>query len=157
MTRLILLAAFAVFTACSSTEGDLDAGNIAGADVRDAGLDEIDAGSEAPDAGSEDAGIIPDAGAGGECSFNSDCPSWLRCECGKQTATGCECSVGPRGTGAAGTTCANENDCESAICLEGTGDVYRCSKECATGADCPAELPNCADIAFVGRICVRQP
>ena len=90
-----------------------------------------------------------------ECSFNKECPSDQRCECDENT--GCFCMQGARGTGKNGVdTCTTGNDCESSVCVEGQGDTYYCSDECQTNADCGAALPQCLDVAFVGRICVRQ-
>lgn len=93
--------------------------------------------------------------AGADCSFNRDCQSALRCECAQGT---CACKTGARGTGQNGIDgCDSGNDCASAVCLEGPGGAFLCSDECKTAADCPPKLPLCEDIAFVGRICVRQP
>lgn len=113
-----------------------------------------DAGADARDAAKKDANGpgAPDA----ECSFNADCQAALRCECDE--ATGCACLPGSRGTGQSGLdTCDSGNHCESALCVEGPGGVYYCSDECKTGADCTGQLPLCADISLVGRICIRNP
>lgn len=112
----------------------------------------------AEDAGPTDAGSeTEDAGTSSNlpCSFNDDCPAAERCECDE--AEGCFCRIGARGTGANGVdTCVDGNDCASALCLEGQ-DGYYCSGECADESDCGPALPLCADIAFVGRVCIRQP
>ncbi|MGI5865309.1 MAG: hypothetical protein ACOX6T_25090 [Myxococcales bacterium] len=107
-----------------------------------------------------DAGADSDAGSGEStfdpCSFNSDCIPSERCECDE--STGCLCVIGARGTGVNGVDqCNDGNDCESAVCLEGPGDVLYCSGPCVTADDCGPQLPICADIAFVGRICIRDP
>jgi hypothetical protein len=126
------------------------------AELHDAG---IDAGSDAGssiDAGSNDAGGA-DAGEGEPCAFNRECADGDRCECDE--ATGCFCRQGARGTGQIGVdTCTDGNDCVSAVCVEGPDSTtYYCSDECASDTDCAGALPICAAIAFVGRICVRQP
>lgn len=143
--------------------GPLDAGEP------DAGS--VDAG--APDAGPIDAGS-PDAGlpeadggscvqtpgtpVGGSrlyCTFNSDCPCDERCDCDE--AAGCQCLTGPRGTGRSGLdVCVTGNDCESSLCVEGWSDYY-CSGPCDTSADCGPRLPVCSNVAFIGRICIRNP
>lgn len=84
------------------------------------------------------------------CFSNDDCPDGTRCH---SDGTDVYCEPGPRGTGAAGTPCAGENDCESSLCVDGT-DVMRCSKTCTTPTDCPAELPRC--LGGLG-ICARNP
>lgn len=128
----------------------------------DAGLDagRVDAGVDAgrADAGSIDDAAVPsaDAAEGAPCSFNGECAADHRCECDE--ATGCFCRAGARGMGQVGIdTCADGNDCASAVCVEGPDAAYYCSGECADDADCAGALPMCADIAFVGRICIRQP
>jgi len=138
------------------------------ASVNDASIEEgsVDATSDAPknndaalDAGRDaDAKAGKDANgpgeAGAECSFNKDCQSALRCECDGT----CACKLGSRGTGENGIdACDSGNDCLSAVCLEGPGGAYLCSDECVNASDCPTKLPKCLDVAFVGRICVRQP
>ena len=90
----------------------------------------------------------------GTCGFNRDCPADQRCACSE--LDGCFCADGARGTGENGVdTCTSGDDCASALCVEGNGAFY-CSDTCATDADCGAALPNCIDVAFVGRICVRD-
>ena len=61
------------------------------------------------------------------------------------------------GTAPLGDNCIDENNCASAVCLEDENGVFACSDECVYDNDCVARLPICADIAFVGRICVRDP
>jgi hypothetical protein len=119
--------------------------------------DTIDA---AADAGADAArgGNLRDAngpgGDGATCSFNWDCQLALRCECDGE----CACHAGKRGTGKPGSVCGDFNDCVSAVCLEGpNADELLCSDECKVATDCPTNLPRCEDIAFVGRICVREP
>jgi hypothetical protein len=95
-----------------------------------------------------------EANRDGACGFNRDCPADQRCECSE--ADGCFCADGVRGTGENGVdTCTSGEDCASALCVEGNGAFY-CSDTCATDTDCGAALPTCMDIAFVGRICVRD-
>lgn len=63
-----------------------------------------------------------------------------------------------RGTGRAGIdACTDGNDCETALCLEGASNALVCSQPCQTAAECPASLPRCLDVPFVGRICARDP
>lgn len=85
------------------------------------------------------------------CFSNDDCPDGTRCHAASETSVYCE--PGARGTGAAGSVCSGENDCMSALCVDGT-DQMRCSKTCTVPADCPAELPRC--LGGIG-ICARQP
>lgn len=88
----------------------------------------------------------------GECTFNRDCPADQRCECDE--STGCACADGARGTGRNGVdTCETGEDCASSLCVEGAGGVFYCSDECETADDCEDALPQCLDVAFVGRIC----
>jgi hypothetical protein len=125
--------ASAISDGSANTDGSADAGAL------DASLDAVDGPGE----------------AGAPCTFNRDCPSALRCEC--DLDAGCACAPGPRGTGKNGIDrCDGGNDCASSLCVEGPGGVYYCSGECVTAADCTGALPLCADIAFVGRICVRE-
>lgn len=74
------------------------------------------------------------------CFSNDDCPDGTRCHA--EDPTHVYCMPGPRGTGAAGSTCTGENDCASALCVDGT-DTTRCSKTCTNNTECPAELPRC--------------
>lgn len=134
--------------------GGMDAGTGADAGGTDAGG--TDAGGT--DAGSPTDAAVPssDAAEGALCSFNRECAAIARCECDE--TTGCMCATGPRGTGVNGVdTCTSGNDCASSVCVEGPSSDYYCSDECGTDADCTGPLPRCIDIAFVGRICVREP
>jgi len=113
------------------------------------------------DAGAEGDGGVRDGGRDGGatssmdvCTFNEDCPTAERCECDEQT--GCLCLRGTRGAGEVGVdTCTSGNDCATALCVEGPGGTFYCSGPCSTEAQCAGELPVCADIALVGRICIR--
>ncbi|MDB4942234.1 MAG: hypothetical protein JWP97_1768 [Labilithrix sp.] len=144
---------------CSSSDGGasgpaadaaVDAPDAAVADARDDG--------DVPDAGGKDAN-----GAGGDgdaCTFDRDCAAALRCECSE--ADGCACRTGARGTGRNGIDpcpgADGSNACASALCVEGPdGAGSFCSDECTTNADCTGQLPVCAEIALVGRVCVRTP
>ncbi len=104
------------------------------------------------DAAAEDA--ADDGGAvGTECAFNRECTRAARCEC---VDGNCACALGPRGTGKIGVdSCTSGNDCESSVCLEGPNDALVCSDECTTNDDCGGSLPQCTDVALLGRICVR--
>lgn len=94
-----------------------------------------------------------EANRDGECGFNRDCPADQRCECDGA----CWCADGERGAGVNGVdTCDDGEDCTSALCVEGTGGVFYCSDECEGPQDCGPALPQCLDVAFVGRICVRE-
>ena len=140
--RMMLLSVFSLLIiACTPV-----------AAVHDAGVhDVIDAGQA--DAGTLDAGVV-DAGPGAPCAFNSDCPDVTRCSCSE--ADGCACVVGARGTGVACVdACARGDDCASSVCLEGPGGALVCSGPCNDNSDCHDKLPQCADVALVGRICVR--
>ena len=71
-------------------------------------------------------------------------------------ADGCGCEDGARGTGSNGVdTCADGNDCASSLCVEGA-DAFYCSDVCSTNEDCGPSLPVCTDIAFLGRVCIRE-
>lgn len=90
----------------------------------------------------------------GACILNRECPADQRCECIDEV---CLCRDGTRGTGVNGVdTCTVDNDCASALCVEGPGGVFYCSDECSDETDCEGALPVCADVAFVGRICIRE-
>ncbi|RZO47799.1 MAG: hypothetical protein EVA89_38655 [Sandaracinaceae bacterium] len=133
-----------------------DGGPPADAGRADSGVPTMDAGPS--DSGvAEDAAVIgSDAAEGAVCGFNRDCRADQRCECDE--ATGCFCMMGVRGTGQVGVDrCVDENDCASALCVEGPGGDFYCSDECVDASDCAGMLPQCTDIAFVGRICVREP
>jgi hypothetical protein len=134
-----------LLTACDET----GASSGDGGPVRDAS---DDATADAPSEDLPD-GDIPDA-SGIECAFNRECPASERCACDLET--GCFCEYGPRGTGQVGVDmCEDGNDCASSVCAEGPGGLYYCSDGCDDGDDCEGALPICAEIAFVGKICVR--
>ena len=149
----VALSATAVvaFTACSSTSDPPAAG--------DAGASSSSSSSSSSSGGSSGSSGAGDGGGSGKaCAFNRECPSAERCECSE--SAGCVCKTGPRGTGKNGVdTCKDGNDCESSLCVEGpaSGTAFYCSDECTTAAQCKGALPVCADIALVGRICVRTP
>ncbi|MBI5534324.1 MAG: hypothetical protein HY898_16490 [Deltaproteobacteria bacterium] len=85
-----------------------------------------------------------------DCFANKDCPADRKCaNAGTETNPVPCCVVGARGTGAAGQTCAGENDCESGVCIAGSGP-YMCSKDCTSAADCPDGMKDCKEIAFSG-------
>ena len=59
------------------------------------------------------------------------------------------CVKGARGAGKVGDTCVGENDCTSALCIQGdTGTL--CSDKCLSDSECPISLPKCIVIAFSG-------
>jgi hypothetical protein len=137
----------------------LDAGVTADAPVdadgagADVAADDTAAGDAAADAAGDASGDA--TGTGAACTFNSDCPSDQRCECDEMT--GCFCRPGVRGTGQSGVDpCTDGNDCQTSLCVEGQGGQSYCSGPCQTDADCGAQLPSCADIAGLGRICIRS-
>jgi hypothetical protein len=83
-----------------------------------------------------------------ECFANHECPPDERCQNVGTTNNEVPCCVpGARGTLAAGEVCQTEFDCESGICITGTGSGY-CSKTCNSVADCPANMQLCQFIAF---------
>ena len=84
------------------------------------------------------------------CFSNDDCPASTRCHAADETHV--YCTPGARGTGAAGATCTGEDDCASALCVDGT-DTTRCSKTCTSDTECPTELPRC--LGGIG-ICARS-
>lgn len=98
------------------------------------------------------------ASSNADCTFNADCVASERCECDE--IKGCLCKFGPRGTGKSGVdACKDGNDCETALCIEGPpsdGNFY-CSGPCASAGDCKGKLPICSNIAFVGKVCIRDP
>lgn len=136
----VLALLFAVtLAACDERAGDLpDGGAQQSADAGDDGEGPTDAGP----------------GSGAPCTFNADCPDAERCACTE--ADGCACQTGPRGAGQSGVdACVDGNDCATSLCVEGTDDFY-CSGPCVDETDCGPALPVCADIAFLGRVCIRQ-
>jgi hypothetical protein len=166
----VVTAAVAACASYACTTEDPAAGADASADgapdraSSDGGVEPSPDGSVADggDGGPSDAGgdarVRPDANGPGlddaGCAFNRDCNLALRCECDQGD---CRCVRGPRGTGEVGVDkCDGGNDCSSSVCAEGPGGVYYCSDECVTAVDCAGALPKCTDIAFVGRICIRD-
>jgi hypothetical protein len=148
------LAACANAVSSGDTSG-AEAGSD-GSSGPDAALTNEDGASTSTDAGVP--AIVDGPGeAGAECAFNRECNAALRCEC-SETA-GCSCKAGARGTGQNGVSpCTDGNACASSVCVEGPPDAGSfCSDECKTSADCTGNLPLCSDIAFVGRVCIRQP
>jgi hypothetical protein len=149
----VLLAALTA-GACDSGSAPADAApaDAAPADAPHA----VDAAGDAPaptDAPPGDRIVTGDA-SNAACTFNADCPDWERCECDE--TTGCFCRIGPRGTGACGVDpCVDGDDCVTSLCVEGNGGVYYCSCPCTDNGSCGPQLPNCTDIAFLGRVCVR--
>ncbi|MBI5544827.1 MAG: hypothetical protein HY901_13135 [Deltaproteobacteria bacterium] len=148
----------------------LDAAQPSGADAAapqaDAG-GPVDAAQSGPDAalGGLDAAspLGYDAGPSSDdpCTFNADCTLLTeRCECDE--IEGCFCKAGPRGAGRSGVAlCNSGNDCETALCIEGwpAGTSY-CSGPCTgsgTDGGCGPALPVCSNIAFVGKVCIRDP
>ena len=175
-TMRIVLAFLVVGVACGDDDGApldagrdaavaLDAGDRPDASALDASFDagaedaaaDVDAGpvdAGPVDAGPVDAGPV-DAGPPIPCAFNRECPESMFCD-SDACEEGCFCALGARGTGGLGDACTSGNDCASSICLEGPGDALVCSIEC-TESECDTPLPLCTDVAFVGRICVRDP
>jgi hypothetical protein len=130
--------------------GSSDDASITGMPGTDGSTTGVDAGSGPVDA------AFDAKGSNAVCSFNKDCPSAERCECDE--VTGCFCHIGVRGTGKNGIDqCVTGNDCQSALCIEGpTKNVFYCSDECKTAAQCTGMLPKCTNIALVGMVCVRM-
>lgn len=90
----------------------------------------------------------------GDCVVNAECPADQRCESVDYVT---QCRDGARGTGVNGVdTCTVGEDCASSLCIEGAGADFYCSDLCDTDDDCGPNLPVCMDVAFVGRICVRE-
>jgi hypothetical protein len=95
--------------------------------------------------------VFGDGAVGDDCSFNADCGEGLRCACDGA----CACEVGARGTGRLNDACVSGNDCASSVCLDGPPPSTLCTEACVDDGDCGGDLPICADIAFVGRVCIR--
>ncbi|HEY4178885.1 MAG TPA: hypothetical protein VGM90_18690 [Kofleriaceae bacterium] len=142
MTRAIFL--LALLAACGSDGKPPQDGAVPRDGSSDGG-----AGGDAADANSSQC-TTPNACP---CFSNDDCPAGTRCHAADPDHVYCE--PGARGTGAPGTPCTGEMDCDSALCVDGT-DQMRCSKTCTTMTDCPSELPRCVDL-FEASICARQP
>lgn len=153
LTPLCLAAALA---ACDGARAASDAAAVDRPDViADDLVDATPPSDAAPDVAPDLVDVAAREG-GGACSFNRDCPADERCACSE--SDGCHCTVGARGTGRAGVdTCASGDDCESALCVEASGSVSRCSAPCASPADCPAALPRCLTVPTVGSFCARDP
>lgn len=150
LTRLSgALCAVVLLAACGSGGAAMDASTMAETGAGDAAT-----GTDAVVMG--DVPSNPDGTAGVVCAFNKDCAQGLRCECTE--ADGCACRMGARGTGRNGVTvCTSGNDCASSVCVEGPDGMSYCSDECVDGMGCMGMLPQCTDVSFVGRICVRTP
>jgi hypothetical protein len=147
--RYVCFLSFSLF-ACDTTTNTTPSPDVA---------TDVVAVDAAMDVASDSAPKTPDVDVregGGSCSFNRDCIATERCECSE--SSGCRCTVGTRGTGQAGVdACTSGNQCASALCLEGSGGSMVCSEPCMTASECPRALPRCIQVAFVGRICVRDP
>jgi hypothetical protein len=113
-----------------------------------------DADDDSDDENNDDEVVFGDGALGDVCSFNADCGASLRCACDGD----CSCQPGVRGTGRLGDPCEGGDDCASSVCVEGpdTGTSFLCSDACDDDDDCAGELPVCADVALVGRLCIRQ-
>lgn len=108
-----------------------------------------------------DAAPPPDAAvcaAPGDCPCfsNYDCPPTHACVSQDPSGASVSCVEGPRGTGAAGTSCTGEADCASALCVEDAMGGLRCSDICTTAETCPPELPRCVLFGDDG-LCAREP
>ena len=115
-------------------------------------------GGEVGEGEGEGEGEAGDGGVDDGCAFNADCQASLRCGCADGA---CLCESGVRGAGRSGVdSCVDGNDCDTALCVEGQPDsggaTFFCSGPCDVDDDCGAALPTCADIACVGRICIRR-
>ncbi len=84
------------------------------------------------------------------CFSNDDCPEGTRCHAASEKEVYCE--PGARGTVAPGGMCTDGDDCDSALCVDGT-DTMRCSRTCTDSNQCPVELPRC--LGGIG-ICARE-
>lgn len=99
-----------------------------------------------------DHGLVTSCAAIGskECFANLECAADRRC---KNVGTASDpiacCVPGLRGTKAAGELCTSEDDCASAVCIAKSG-ASRCSKDCASVADCPTGMKDCKAIAMSG-------
>lgn len=165
MSSLLVLGASGLgstlLAACATDDGagaGTSGGNEAGSDGS-ARPDGASPGNDANDAATRGSDAA-DAGADGPlipCAFNRECSASMRCECSE--TDGCACKPGARGTGRNGLDpCIDGNACASSLCVEGPPDSGSfCSDECDASTDCKGQLPVCADIALVGRICIRTP
>jgi len=161
LRRILLLVALAAggCGAGPSRPADAAAADAVGVDAAGDADGTGDTGAPADAATPGDAGVPADAAAPGDasnapCTFNDDCPAAERCECDE--VAGCFCRTGPRGTGVCGVdSCVDGNDCQTSLCVEGTG-AYYCSCPCTGPGSCGPQLPVCASIAGLGKICIRQ-
>ncbi|MCA9564020.1 MAG: hypothetical protein KC561_11050 [Myxococcales bacterium] len=81
-----------------------------------------------------------------DCFSNYDCDAEEVCNNqGSEVFPVACCVPGTRGDGEAGDNCQVENDCETAVCIEGV-----CSDTCESVENCPENMPTCAPIAFSG-------
>ncbi|MBS1122058.1 MAG: repeat domain protein [Deltaproteobacteria bacterium] len=112
----------------------------------------------APDAANANPDALPLCVAPGDCPCftNYDCPPTHACVSQDPSGTMVSCVAGPRGTGAAGTSCTGEQDCASALCVDDAIGGLQCSDVCESPATCPASLPRCIFLGDVG-ICARAP
>lgn len=84
-----------------------------------------------------------------DCFSNLDCMAADRCENKGTSDVPVPCCVpGARGTGKSGDACSVDNDCQTSLCIE-TAAGYRCSGECMSDNDCPAELPSCTEVPAI--------
>lgn len=130
--------------------GSAGTAGAAGSAGEDAGTDAAVEVDGAAGATGEDAAVGPVSSCSElsttDCFSNLDCPAERRCQNAGTELESVPCCVpGARGTGAAGTACTLELDCESAVCIEGL-----CSKTCTQDEDCPAGMKSCVPIAFSG-------
>jgi hypothetical protein len=159
LVALVVGPAFVGLGACATDTPSVIAASDDG-DVGSSDSGASDALAPPDDAGTDDdaapAVVDGPGAAGATCAFNRDCQAALRCECNEED--GCACADGARGTGKGGVDgCTSGDDCASSVCVDGppSGGMF-CSDECVTSADCTGALPVCTDVAFVGRICIRQ-
>lgn len=143
--------------ASDSSASDTGAADTGAADTgaADTGLP-ADSSASADVAAADAAADVASSNA--NCTFNSDCIAAERCECDE--VKGCSCKIGPRGTGKSGVdACTDSNDCETALCVEGppSDGKFYCSGPCSSASDCKGKLPICSNIAFVGKVCIRDP
>jgi len=143
----------AALLACSDGSQPADAGDLAAIE-RGAPQDQ----ARVPDRAGAERTMVPDHGvvtscasiASKECFANLECAAAERC---RNVGTAIDpvacCVPGPRGTKAAGELCSSEDDCASGVCIAKSGPS-RCSKDCASAADCPTGMKECIAIAMSG-------
>ncbi len=148
--------------ALDSTLGDTFGDAPADAATGDGGPDTATAADSAADtaadSGADTAAGVDAVSTMKDCTFNADCIASERCEC-SETA-GCFCKIGPRGAGKSGVDpCKDGQDCQTSLCMEGPTyqTSYFCSGPCKTAQDCGPMLPICSNIAFLGKVCIRDP